>query len=130
MGENPMRTHKEYTFKFATKSCTGKVTAIPHKVDVNTLEKHAENSETLELNEIALAEISLTDKIAVDTYQSLPQTGSFVVIDRHTNVTVGAGMVETVIDGTEEQGRVYSSAERELNAYVRKYFPEWGCIEL
>ncbi|WP_261835822.1 sulfate adenylyltransferase subunit CysN [Vibrio ishigakensis] len=130
MGENPMRTHKEYTFKFATKSCTGKVTAIPHKVDVNTLEKHAENSETLELNEIALSEISLTDKIALDTYQSLPQTGSFVVIDRHTNVTVGAGMVETVIDGTEDQGRVYSSAERELNAYVRKHFPEWGCSEI
>ncbi|GAM63346.1 sulfate adenylyltransferase [Vibrio ishigakensis] len=122
MGENPMRTHKEYVFKFATKSCTGKVTAIPHKIDVNTLEKHAENSETLELNEIALSEISLTDKIAVDTYQSLPQTGSFVVIDRHTNVTVGAGMVETLIDDTEEQGRVYSSAERELNAYVRKYY--------
>ncbi|GAM63299.1 sulfate adenylyltransferase subunit 1 [Vibrio ishigakensis] len=127
MGENPMRTHKEYVFKFATKSCTGKVTTIPHKVDVNTLEKHAENSETLDLNEIALSDVALTDKIAVDTYHTLPQTGSFVVIDRHTNVTVGAGMVETVIDGTEEQGRVYSSAERELNAYVRKHFPEWGC---
>ncbi|MEZ9553065.1 sulfate adenylyltransferase subunit CysN [Vibrio breoganii] len=128
MGENPMRTHKEYTLKFATKSCTGKVTAIPHKVDVNTLEKHAEDSETLELNEIALSEISLTDKIAVDIYQTLPQTGSFIVIDRHNNVTVGAGMVETVIDGSESQTRTYSSAERELNAYVRKHFPEWGCL--
>lgn len=130
MDENPMRTHKEYTFKFATKSCAGKVTAIPHKIDVNTLEQHAENSESLELNEIALSEISLTDKIAVDTYKALPQTGAFIVIDRHTNVTVGAGMVETVIDGSEEQGRVYSQAEKDLNAYVRKYFPEWGCTEI
>lgn len=130
MDENPMRTHKEYTFKFATKSCAGKVTAIPHKIDVNTLEQHAENSESLELNEIALSEISLTDKIAVDTYKALPQTGAFIVIDRHTNVTVGAGMVETVIDGSEEQGRVYSQAEKDLNAYVRKYFPEWGCAEI
>ncbi|CAH6802705.1 sulfate adenylyltransferase subunit 1 [Vibrio chagasii] len=130
MDENPMRTHKEYTFKFATKSCTGKVTAIPHKIDVNTLNQHAENSNSLELNEIALSEISLTDKIAVDTYKALPQTGAFIVIDRHTNVTVGAGMVETVIDGSEEQGRVYSQAEKDLNAYVRKYFPEWGCTEI
>lgn len=130
MDENPMRTHKEYTFKFATKSCAGKVTAIPYKIDVNTLEQHAENSESLELNEIALSEVSLTDKIAVDTYKALPQTGGFIVIDRHTNVTVGAGMVETVIDGSEEQGRVYSQAEKDLNAYVRKYFPEWGCTEI
>ncbi|MEZ8612223.1 sulfate adenylyltransferase subunit CysN [Vibrio sp. 10N.239.311.D11] len=130
MGENPMRTHKEYIFKFGTKSCVGKVTAIPHKIDVNTLEQHAEESETLELNEIALSEIVLTDKIAVDTYQTLPQTGSFIVIDRHNNVTVGAGMVASVSDEKAEEGRVYSPSEKDLNAYVRKYFPEWGCAEI
>ncbi|WP_333913730.1 sulfate adenylyltransferase subunit CysN [Vibrio coralliirubri] len=129
MGENPMRTHKEYIFKFVTKSCVGKVTDIPHKIDVNTLKQHAEESETLDLNEIALSEIVLTDKIAVDTYQTLPQTGSFIVIDRHNNVTVGAGMVASVSD-EKEGGRVYSSSEKDLNAYVRKHFPEWGCAEI
>ncbi|WP_102385330.1 sulfate adenylyltransferase subunit CysN [Vibrio cyclitrophicus] len=130
MGENPMRTHKEYIFKFGTKSCVGKVTAIPHKIDVNTLDQHAEESETLDLNEIALTEITLTDKIAVDTYQTLPQTGSFIVIDRHNNVTVGAGMVASVSDEKAEEGRVYSPSEKDLNAYVRKHFPEWGCAEV
>jgi sulfate adenylyltransferase subunit 1 len=130
MGENPMRTHKEYIFKFATKSCIGKVTGIPHKIDVNTLEQHAEDSETLELNEIALSQVALTDKIAVDTYQTRPQTGSFIVIDRHNNVTVGAGMVEAVSNDANEQGRIYSQAEKDLNAYVRKHFPEWGCEEI
>lgn len=129
MGENPMRTHKEYIFKFATKFCVGKVTGIPHKIDVNTLKQHAKESETLDLNEIALSGIVLTDKIAVDTYQTLPQTGSFIVIDRHNNVTVGAGMVESVSDEKEE-GRVYSSSEKDLNTYVRKHFPEWGCAEI
>ncbi|AXT69663.1 sulfate adenylyltransferase subunit CysN [Vibrio sp. dhg] len=127
MGENPMRTHKEYIFKFATKSCTGKVTDIEHKIDVNTLQQHAENSETLDLNEIALSSISLTDKIAVDTYNTLPQTGAFVVIDRHTNVTVGAGMVSQISQKSGEPSRVYSQAEKELNAYVRKHYPEWNC---
>lgn len=130
MGENPMRTHKEYIFKFATKSCLGKVTGIPHKIDVNTLEQHAEESETLELNEIALSEITLTDKIAVDTYQTLPQTGSFIVIDRHNNVTVGAGMIFSVSGEKVEEGRVYSQSEKDLNAYVRKHFPEWGCTKI
>lgn len=130
MGETPMRTHKEYTFKFATKSCFGKVSAIEHKVDVNTLNQHAENAETLELNEIALAEVLLTDKVAVDEYTSLPQTGAFIIIDRHSNVTVGAGMVDRIPSESDNNVRTYSPAEKELNAYVRKHFPEWGCSEI
>ncbi|ALG53147.1 Sulfate adenylyltransferase subunit 1 [Vibrio parahaemolyticus] len=130
MGETPMRTHKEYTFKFATKSCFGKVSAIEHKVDVNTLKQHAENAETLELNEIAIAEVLLTDKVAVDEYTSLPQTGAFIIIDRHSNVTVGAGMVDRVPSESDNNVRTYSPAEKELNAYVRKHFPEWGCSEI
>ncbi len=129
MDENPMRTHKEYSFKFATKSCNGRIANIAHKVDVNTLEQHAENSESLDLNEIALATVSLTDKVAVDAYQDLPQTGAFIVIDRHTNVTVGAGMVVSASDAQGNE-RLYSQADKELNAYIRKHYPEWGCAEI
>ncbi|MHA2939787.1 sulfate adenylyltransferase subunit CysN [Vibrio sp. RC27] len=130
MSENPLRTHKEYLFKFATKSCTGKVSALPYKVDVNTLEQHAENSEQLELNEIGLSSVSLTDSVALDQYQALPQTGAFIIIDRHTNVTVGAGMIEHIGQSGEEPARIYSQSEKDLNAYVRKHFPEWGCSEI
>ncbi|MCE0493789.1 sulfate adenylyltransferase subunit CysN [Vibrio salinus] len=130
MSETPLRTHKEYLFKFATKSCSGKVSTLPHKIDVNTLEQHAESSDSLELNEIALATIFLTDNIAVDAYQSLPKTGAFIIIDRHTNVTVGAGMVDSVVDKETPVQREYSQAEKDLNAYVRKHYPEWGCEEI
>ncbi|MGL6315402.1 sulfate adenylyltransferase subunit CysN [Vibrio sp. WXL103] len=130
MDENPMRTHKEYIFKFATKSCPGKVTEIEHKIDVNSLEEHAESSELLDLNEIALTNISLTDKVAVDVYDNLPQTGGFIVIDRHTNVTVGAGMVRKTTESNDEDLRSYSKAEKELNAFIRKNYPEWGCSEI
>ena len=130
MDETPMRSHKEYAFKFATKTCFGRVSDINHKIDVNTLNKHAGNAETLELNEIALADVSLTDKVAVDKYQVLPQTGAFIIIDRHTNVTVGAGMVNAIPSEQDAAKRVYSSSEKELNAYIRKHFPEWGCIEI
>ena len=130
MDENPLRSHKEYTFKFATKSCAGKVSAIKHKVDVNTLEQHAEKSETVELNEIALTSVKLTDQIAIDCYMDLPQTGAFVVIDRYTNVTVGAGMVVSTTTGTSEDNRIYTQAEKDLNTYVCKHFPEWDCKEI
>ena len=130
MGETPLRTHKEYTFKFATKSCAGKVSTIDHKIDVNTLEQHAENSVTLELNEIAVASVELADKVAADLYPELPRTGSFIVIDRLTNVTVGAGMISQLDEEAQQPARIYNQAEKELNAYIRKNYPEWGCSEI
>ncbi|WP_135380988.1 sulfate adenylyltransferase subunit CysN [Vibrio tasmaniensis] len=130
MDENPLRCHKEYSFKFATKSCAGKLSGIQHKIDVNTLEQHAENSETVELNEIALTSINLADQVAIDLYKDLPQTGAFIVIDRHTNVTVGAGVVQRLHSDEGVNKRIYSQAEKELNTYIRKYFPEWGCSEV
>ena len=133
MDENPLRCNKEYTFKFATKSCTGVFSAIKHKVNVNTLEQHAENSETTELNEIASTSVKLTDRIAIDRYVDLPQTGAFVVIDRYTNVTVGAGMVSQItLNGVVQKvhHREYTQAEIELNGYIRKNYPEWNCVEV
>lgn len=130
MSESALRTQKEYLFKFATKACAGKVTALHHKVDVNTLEQHGENAESLELNEIGMADISLIEKTAMDSYQELPQTGAFIIIDRHSNVTVGAGMVSEVLSDQGQESRVYSQSEKDLNAYVRKHFPEWGCAEI
>ena len=96
----------------------------------NPLEQHAEDSEQLELNEIGLSSIRLTDSIALDHYRGLPQTGAFIIIDRHTNVTVGAGMIEPIGLAGEEPARIYSQAEKDLNAYVRKHFPEWGCGDI
>lgn len=130
MSETPLRTHKEYIFKFTTKSCTGKISAIPYKIDVNTLEQHAENSESLELNEIALAAVKLTTSITIDQYRRLPQTGSFIIIDRHNNATVGAGMVEKISTQSTEETQFYTQADKDLNAYIRKHYPEWGCIEI
>lgn len=128
MDENPLRCHKEYTFKFATKSCTGKVSTIKHKVDVNTLEQHTENSEKVELNEIALSSVKLTDQVSIDRYVDLPKTGAFVVIDKYTNVTVGAGMVRNFDKSSVEKvNREYTSAEIALNSYIREHFPEWAC---
>jgi len=130
MADRPLRIQNESQFKFASNSCFGSVSNLVYKVDINTLEQHAESNDTLNLNDIALASITLSEKIVMDRYQQLARTGSFIVIDRHTNATVGAGMIEQVCKEAQSNKRSYSTEERELNAYVRKHFPEWGCIEI
>ncbi|MFS1439393.1 sulfate adenylyltransferase subunit CysN [Shewanella sp. 10N.286.48.A6] len=128
MDETPLRAHKEYLFKFATKSCTGKVSAIAHKINVNTMAKNDADIDTLSLNEIASINVNLSEKVAVDMYQKFAQTGAFIIIDRFSNVTVGAGMIEVISNNNQnDDSRTYSQAEKELNAYICKHFPEWGC---
>ena len=130
MDENPMRANKEYTFKFASKSCYGKVSELAHKIDVNTLAKSSTEFSALALNEIAQVGVTLAEKVAIDQYIDLPQTGAFIIIDRHSNVTVGAGMVSSLIEQSDLESRVYTQAEKELNSYICKHFPEWGCKTL
>lgn len=130
MDDSPLRTNKEYSLKFATKSCIGKVAEIKHKIDVNTLAKSDNKTDTLALNEISLTSINLSEKIVIDVYQKLPKSGAFIIIDRHTNVTVGAGMVSLVNDAEDKASvREYTQAEIELNAFIRKNYPEWQCKE-
>jgi len=91
MNEKALLPGKQYDFKHTTKNTSGVINLIQHKVDVNTLE--ASPTPTLELNEIGVCEVSLGEAIQFDDYKKNPGTGSFIIIDRLTNVTVGAGMI-------------------------------------
>lgn len=81
---------------------------IHHRIDVNTLEHHDANA--LQLNEIGLCAISVTAPVVYDTYKSNKGTGAFIIIDRLTNATVGAGMITGTVDGSLQ--RPVSSEER------------------
>lgn len=91
MNEKALLTGKQYDFKFNAKNTSGQVSNIMHRVDINTLETGPAPS--LELNEIGLCEVTLSDTIYFDDYKNNPGTGSFIIVDRLTNVTVGAGMI-------------------------------------
>ncbi|MCD6009768.1 sulfate adenylyltransferase subunit CysN [Halomonas sp. IOP_31] len=124
MHETPLEPGKLYDLKLATRDLAGKVTAIDYQVDVNTLEHH--RAERLALNAIGRCRVELTAPVPVDDYRVSPGTGSFIVIDRLTNVTVGAGMVRGALEGGGAAGEVdWQAFEVELNALVRKYFPHW-----
>ncbi len=91
MSEEPLVPGKQYLFKQTSKLTTGAVSTLRYRVDVNTL--HREPAPALALNEIGRCAVTLTSPIAFDAYRRNRTTGSFIMIDRLTNATVGAGMI-------------------------------------
>ncbi len=91
MAEEPMLPGKKYDIKRATSYVPGTVASLIHKVDVNTLAEGPGSS--LQLNEIGKVRVALDASIALDGYDSNRTTGAFIIIDRLTNGTVGAGMI-------------------------------------
>ena len=91
MAEEPMLPGKKYDIKRATSYVQGSIASIVHKVDVNTLDEGPASA--LQLNEIGKVKVSLDSAIALDGYDSNRTTGAFIIIDRLTNGTVGAGMI-------------------------------------
>ncbi len=106
MSEQPMQPGRKYDIKRATSYSPGSFTRIHFRQDVNTL-AHEEASE-LALNEIARVELALERPIAYDDYRANRTTGAFIVIDRLTNGTVGAGMIvakaQAQQQGTDSHG--------------------------
>lgn len=78
--------------KSGTMTVKATVTALKHKVSINTLEHTA--ARTLQLNEIGLCNLSLDKPIAFEPYAENRSLGSFILIDRVTNQTIGMGVIE------------------------------------
>ncbi len=129
MDETSMQIDKSYDIKRATSVISGSFEHINYKVDVNTYKRT--RVKKLALNDIASCKMMLTQPIAADKYINNHETGSFIVVDRMTNNTVGAGMIVNVAKREEETKvkvhREYTEAEMALNKYIRENFPEWNC---
>ena len=91
MAEQPLLPGRQYDIKLAAAVVPAVVEKIHHRIDVNTLEHHA--ADELELNEIGLCRVQLSAPLAFDPYDEIAGTGAFIVIDRLSNHTVGAGMI-------------------------------------
>ena len=92
MSEEELLPGRQYLLKVGTRTVPASVTDLKHKVDVNTLEHLA--AKTLALNEIGYCNISTHQAIAFDAYRENRDTGGFILIDRFTNATVAAGMID------------------------------------
>ena len=91
LSEEPMLPGRSYIMKTSSRLVSATVNAPKHKTDVNTLQKLP--AKTLQLNEIGNCTLAVDRPIAFDSYAENRQTGSFILIDRMTNNTVGMGMI-------------------------------------
>lgn len=92
MDQDPLLPARNYVVRIGTQTITSaSVTAIKYRIDVNTREHLA--ATTLGLNEIAFCNFATALPVAFDPYEANRRTGAFIVIDRYTNRTVGAGMI-------------------------------------
>jgi bifunctional enzyme CysN/CysC len=92
MSEDELLPGRQYLLKIGTTTVPANVSTLKHKVDVNTLDHLA--APTLLLNEVGYANISVSQPIAFDAYRDNRDTGGFILIDRFTNATVAAGMID------------------------------------
>lgn len=134
MGESPLEIGCQYDIKVAGKKTIGTVLEICHQVNINSLDTFDTN--TLPLNGIAQCILELSESVPLDIYQDCAATGGFILIDRLTNVTVGAGMITKLFDKSNEGDESdkntskISAFEIELNALIRKHFPDWNAVDI
>ena len=96
MHEESAKAGKNYLIKHTSSLVPSVLSKIRYKVDVNTMKRDAKDDENvleLDLNEIARCHITLHRPIAFDSYNRNRDTGAFIIVDRLTNITVGAGMI-------------------------------------
>jgi bifunctional enzyme CysN/CysC len=104
---------RSYFMKINNCTTAATVTEIKHQVDVNTLAKLA--AKTLALNEVGVCNLSVARAVAFDAYADNRDTGAFILIDRYSNETVAAGMIDFALHratNIHHQKQTVSKAER------------------
>ena len=91
MADEALLPGRSYLLKVGTKTVTAQVTQLKHRLDVTTLEELA--ARTLTLNEIGSCNLSLGEPVAFTPYAENRDLGGFILIDRYSNATVGAGVI-------------------------------------
>ena len=91
MHDEPLLPGRPYLLKIGTRTVSASITEIKHKEDLTSFQKLA--AKTLSLNEIGVVNIETHEPIAFDPYETIRETGAFILIDRLSNQTAAAGMI-------------------------------------
>ncbi|MBS1181031.1 MAG: cysNC [Proteobacteria bacterium] len=105
MADEALLPGRPYLLKIGARQVSAQVTAIRHKIDINTGGELPAKS--LALNEVGVVNLSLSEPVAFDPYAANHETGAFIVIDRLSNLTVGAGMID---HGLRRAGNIHWQA--------------------
>lgn len=92
MSEKPMLPNRSYAIRFATASAKATITDLVYELDINTLAHTA--AKQLDANGIAYCKLSVDQAVAFCPYSENRECGGFILVDRITNATVAAGMID------------------------------------
>ncbi len=123
MHDEPLLPGRPYLLKIGTKTVTATITDIKYQVNVNTLEHIA--AKTLELNAIGVCNLSLDRPIAFDAYQDNRDTGGFILIDRLSNNTVGAGLLHFALRRAHNIHLQHMDVDKAARAGIKH---QQGCV--
>ncbi|SPU44070.1 adenylyl-sulfate kinase [Brevundimonas diminuta] len=121
MDEAALLPGRQYDLKLGTRTVSASITDIRHKVNVNTLEALA--ARTLELNDIGVCHLSLGADIAFAPYEADRQLGGFILIDRISQATVGAGMIRFALRRAHNIHRQSIKVDRARRAALKQQTP-------
>lgn len=121
MHDEPLYPGRPYLMKIGTQTVSATVTDIKYEVNVNTLEHTA--AKQLELNGIGVCTLSINRPIPFDPYAENQDTGGFILIDRMSNDTVGAGMLHFALRRSQNIHRQHVDVDKALRAELKAQKP-------
>jgi len=121
MHKEPLLPGRPYFIKMGLQTRGAQVSALKYKVNVNTLEHLA--ATTLQLNDVGICNLSLDHPVSFDPYQDNRHTGSFILIDRYTNATVAAGMIDFALRRADNIHWQSVDIHKDAHAYLKGQKP-------
>jgi len=113
---------RSYLLKLGAQLVPASITDLKFRTNVNTLEQSA--AKTLELNEVGTVTIATDKPIAFDSYADNPLLGSFILIDRISNATLGAGVIEFGLRRAQNLSYQSFDVNRKVRAEMKGQTPQ------
>ena len=121
MTDEPMLPGRPYLMKIGAQTVTASITEPKYKVNVNTMEHLA--AKQLGVNEIGVVNLALDRQIAFDAYKANRDTGGFILINRMTNNTVGAGMINFALRRAHNLRMQHVDVDKALRSQLKNQRP-------
>ncbi len=121
MTDEPMLPGRPYLMKIGTQTVTASITEPKYKINVNTMEHLA--AKQLGVNEIGVVNLALDRQIAFDAYKANRDTGGFILINRMTNNTVGAGMLNFALRRSHNLRMQHVDVDKSLRSELKRQRP-------
>ena len=121
MSGEPMIPERTYSIRFANKLTSVQITDLSYKIEVDTLSQLA--AKTLNHDEVGYCKLALAQSIVFDSYRDNQKTGSFTLIDEHTNSTIGAGVVDFSLRRAQNISWQKTSVNQELRSHAKQQKP-------